>query len=72
MEVKYLTAGQNAASSLVKCDLLDARIEGSRAYTSDTTGGPLPLILHETARLLRKYPVLNAFYDDGNVHYYEP
>ena len=34
-------------------------------------GGPLPLILHETARLLRKYPVLNAFYDEGNIHYYE-
>jgi 2-methylisocitrate lyase-like PEP mutase family enzyme len=31
----------------------------------------LPLILHETARLLRKYPIFNAFYDDGKVHYYD-
>jgi pyruvate/2-oxoglutarate dehydrogenase complex dihydrolipoamide acyltransferase (E2) component len=34
-------------------------------------GGPLPLIVHEAARLLRKYPIFNAFYEGGNAHYHE-
>lgn len=31
----------------------------------------LPAIIYETARLLRKYPMFNAVYEDGRVGFYE-
>ena len=71
MEVKYLTAGQNAASSLVNVICSTRGLKAAAHIHPTLQGGPLPLILHEVARLLRKYPVFNAFYGDGKVHYYE-
>ena len=41
---------------------------GFRAKAGDL--GPA-LILFETARLLRKYPTLNAFHRDGEINYYD-
>ncbi|HEU0209675.1 MAG TPA: 2-oxo acid dehydrogenase subunit E2 [Candidatus Udaeobacter sp.] len=71
MEAKYLLAGQNAASSLVSVICSTRGLKAAAQTHSALQGGPLPLILHEVARLLRKYPVFNAFYDDGKVQYYE-
>jgi pyruvate/2-oxoglutarate dehydrogenase complex dihydrolipoamide acyltransferase (E2) component len=71
IEAKYLMAGQNAASSLVNVICSTRGLKAATQTHPELRGGPLPLILHETARLLRKYPVFNAFYNDGRVHYYE-
>ena len=71
IEAKYLMAGQNAVGSLVSVICPTRGLKAAAQTHPELRGGPLPLILHETARLLRKYPVLNAFYDQGNVHYYE-
>ncbi|HEX4123514.1 MAG TPA: 2-oxo acid dehydrogenase subunit E2 [Tepidisphaeraceae bacterium] len=30
-----------------------------------------PLVLFETARLLRKYPLFNGYHHDGQIHFYE-
>lgn len=65
-EAKFLRAAYESAlasSVAVSCDagglLTDARHEGTA------------LVLFEAARLLRKYPALNARHDDGRVLYYE-
>ncbi len=71
IEAKYLMAGQNAASSLVSVICSTRGLKAAAQTHPELHGGPLPLILHETARLLRKYPIFNAFYDEGKVHYYE-
>ena len=71
IEAKYLMAGQNAVGSLVSVICPTRGLKAAAQTHPELRGGPLPLILHETARLLRKYPVLNAFYDEGNIHYYE-
>jgi pyruvate/2-oxoglutarate dehydrogenase complex dihydrolipoamide acyltransferase (E2) component len=71
IEAKYLMAGQNAISSLVNVICSTRGLKAAAQTHPELHGGPLPLVLHETARLLRKYPVFNAFYDEGKVHYYE-
>ena len=45
-----------------------------RSYSSPMFSGTdslLPLIIFESSRLLRKYPVLNAYFDDGAIRVYE-
>ena len=71
IEATYLMAGQNAASSLVSVICPTRGLKAAAQTHPELRGGPLPLILHETARLLQKYPIFNAFYDDGKVHYYD-
>ena len=71
IEATYLMAGQNAASSLISVICPTRGLKAAAQTHPELSGGPLPLILHETARLLRKYPIFNAFYDDGKVHYYD-
>jgi pyruvate/2-oxoglutarate dehydrogenase complex dihydrolipoamide acyltransferase (E2) component len=71
IEAKYLMAGQNAASSLISVACPTRGLKAAARTHPELRGGPLPLILHETARLLRRFPVFNAFYNDGNIHYYE-
>ena len=71
IEANYLMAGQNAISSLVTVICSTRGLRAAAQTHPELRGGPLPLILYETARLLRKYPIFNAFYDEGNVHYYD-
>lgn len=71
IEAKYLMAGQNAVASLVTVICSTRGLKAAAQTHPELRGGPLPLILHETARLLRKYPVFNAFYNEGNIHYYD-
>ena len=71
IEAKYLMAGQNAVSSLVTVICSTRGLKAAAQTHPELRGGPLPLILYETARLLRKYPIFNAFYDEGKVHYYD-
>jgi pyruvate/2-oxoglutarate dehydrogenase complex dihydrolipoamide acyltransferase (E2) component len=71
IEAKYLMAGQNAASSLVSMICPTRGLKAAVQTHPELQVSPLSLILHETARLLRKYPIFNAFYDEGKVRYYE-
>lgn len=71
IEVKYLTSGQNALGSLVNVICSTRGLKAAAQQHLNMGVGPLPLVIHETARLLRKYPVLNACYQDGKVLYYE-
>lgn len=65
-EAKYLRSGFEgtlASVITVACPTRGFRL----AFGADAT----PLILFETARLLRKYPAFNAYHDDGQAVYYE-
>jgi pyruvate/2-oxoglutarate dehydrogenase complex dihydrolipoamide acyltransferase (E2) component len=65
-EARYLRSGSEttlSSSVTVTCPTLGFRdAAGDRATA---------VILHEAARLLRKYPAFNAYHDDGKVCYYE-
>lgn len=71
IEAKYLTAGQNVVSSLIGVICPTRGLKAAAKAHPEMQGGPLPLILHETARLLRKYPHFNAYYDAGKVNFYD-
>jgi pyruvate/2-oxoglutarate dehydrogenase complex dihydrolipoamide acyltransferase (E2) component len=65
-EARYLRSGVEttlSSSVTVTCPTL-----GFRAAAGDRASA---VILHEAARLLRKYPVFNAYHDDGKIAYYE-
>jgi pyruvate/2-oxoglutarate dehydrogenase complex dihydrolipoamide acyltransferase (E2) component len=65
-EARYLRSGLEttlSSSVTVTCPTL-----GFRAAAGDRATA---VILHEAARLLRKYPVFNAYHDDGKISYYE-
>ena len=70
MEVKFLTAGQNAASSLVNviCSTrgLKAAAHSIRHYRA------VPCLYSSRGgKAVAKYPIFNAFYEDSKAHYYE-
>ena len=71
LEAKLLMAGQNAVKSLVSVICSTRGLKAAAQTHPELRGGPLPLILYEAARLLRKYPIFNAFYEESNAHYYE-
>ena len=63
MEAAYLAAAQHSTlTSLVSVVCPTSGMKSS---------GRMALILYETARLLRKFPIFNAFHHDGCAHYYE-
>ena len=65
-EGAYLRSGfHNTLASVVT---VPCRTRGFRAAAGAET---TPILIHELARLLKKYPDLNAYYHDGLVHYYE-
>jgi len=71
-EARYIRAAQRATlpSSVtvaVRTRGLRAAITRSSAFDGDVTA----LLVHECARLLRKYPLLNACYDAGEAYVYD-
>ena len=71
-EIRYLSAGQNAglASSVsILCPTRGLREKARRR--SDWGGSLTGVIVLEAAKLLRKFPAFNAFYEAGAIHYYE-
>src|SRR5439155_1406804 len=42
-----------------------------RFLNPELGGSAAAIFVYETARLLRKYPVLNAFHEEGKINYYE-
>lgn len=72
MEVKHLSwAAQHALPSSVSTNCVTRGLKDILARKTNGTVGTLALILFETARLLRKYPVLNAMSFGDEVGYYE-
>jgi 2-oxoglutarate dehydrogenase E2 component (dihydrolipoamide succinyltransferase) len=46
-------------------------LRAAAAHHPEIQQNATAVIIFETARLLRKYPHLNAFYADGKIHFYE-
>jgi pyruvate/2-oxoglutarate dehydrogenase complex dihydrolipoamide acyltransferase (E2) component len=71
-EIRYLrSAHQN---TLPSCVTVAVPTRGLRAAAEQHLGGggnATAILLFETARLLRRYPLFNAFYADGAAHVYE-
>jgi pyruvate/2-oxoglutarate dehydrogenase complex dihydrolipoamide acyltransferase (E2) component len=72
MEGKYLSSAfRNTLTSVVTVICPTSGLKAAVGRKSELGGSISALVLFETARLLRKYPVLNAFHDQGKVHFYE-
>ncbi|MBI5623847.1 MAG: 2-oxo acid dehydrogenase subunit E2 [Elusimicrobia bacterium] len=70
-EIHSLSQGQNAGlSSLVRVPCPLAGYRKSLSRSPELAATPLALVVYETARLLRKHPVFNAFYEDGRLARY--
>jgi pyruvate/2-oxoglutarate dehydrogenase complex dihydrolipoamide acyltransferase (E2) component len=72
VEAKSLKAG--AETTLPSVVMVACPTRGFRAAVARQAavgGNATAVILAETARLLRKYPVFNAYHDDGEIYYYE-
>jgi pyruvate dehydrogenase E2 component (dihydrolipoamide acetyltransferase) len=70
-EARYLLSGSNALASLVSVACPTRGRRGATARHAELGANLSAAIVFEAARLLRKYPVLNAFYEDGTVNYYD-
>jgi pyruvate/2-oxoglutarate dehydrogenase complex dihydrolipoamide acyltransferase (E2) component len=72
-EIKALSSVQSAG--IVSTIFISIDVNGPvRGYSSSMFNGTdslLPLIIFESSRLLRKYPVLNAYFDNGVIRTYE-
>ncbi len=70
-EIRVLGGGAGAYASAVTATL-DTRgiFERTNAELAVLRFALLPLLVHDTARLLRAYPDLNAYFDDGAVARY--
>jgi pyruvate/2-oxoglutarate dehydrogenase complex dihydrolipoamide acyltransferase (E2) component len=71
-EVQFLNAShENVLPSLVS--VLCETSGFAEAFRQPAAAGVshLAVLVAETARLLRKYPALNAFFREGKTHYYE-
>lgn len=71
-EARYLGAGHrtmlpSSVTVAVATDGLRAAIARSTAFDGNATA----LIVYECARLLRKYPLFNACYDEGEAYVYD-
>jgi hypothetical protein len=71
-EAKYLRAG--AGSTLASVVTVACPTRGLRAAAGRVAalgGNVTALIVFEAARLLKGYPALNAYHDDGTAYYYD-
>jgi len=72
-EIKALSSVQ--ADGIVSTIFISIDVNGPiRSYSSpmfDGTESLLPLIIFESSRLLRKYSILNAYFDNGTIRTYE-
>jgi pyruvate/2-oxoglutarate dehydrogenase complex dihydrolipoamide acyltransferase (E2) component len=72
VEARYLASGvHNTLTSVVSVLCSAEGLNGALKMQPDLGRSAAPVIIYETARLLRKYPVLNAFHDRGQINYYE-
>ena len=73
LEIESLRDVQSANLNCTVAVYVDtARIlEFAGGYLKIFTDSVLPFVIFETARLLKKYPLLNAFYSDGGIVYHD-
>ncbi len=72
LEIQALTQGQSGGiNSALTVRFHSAPLRDYLEEQGLLNGQVLPIILYETAQLLRKFPRLNAFYHDGKIHYYD-
>ncbi|MBL9202216.1 MAG: 2-oxo acid dehydrogenase subunit E2 [Opitutaceae bacterium] len=72
VEIKYLASG--SAFTLASVVTVPCPVAGLRAAVEQSPalgGNATAIIVYEAARLLKKYPIFNAYYAHGRVHYYE-
>ena len=71
-EVRYLTSSYyNTLTSVVTVAVPTRGLRAAVEQYAQFSGSPTAIMLFEAARLLRKYPVFNAFYARGAMHVYE-
>jgi pyruvate/2-oxoglutarate dehydrogenase complex dihydrolipoamide acyltransferase (E2) component len=71
-ENRYLTQSRDKTlPSLVSTICPTRGLRAAAASRAEISGSLTPIVIYETARLLRKYPMFNAFYHDGKIHHYE-
>ena len=72
-EIKALTGIQS--TGLVSTIFISVSVQAvSHEYETDLFKGSdsyLPIIIFEASRLLKKYPLLNAYYDNGAIRLYD-
>ncbi|WP_414663740.1 2-oxo acid dehydrogenase subunit E2 [Horticoccus sp. 23ND18S-11] len=72
VEIRYLQTGaENTLPSVVTVPYSTAGLKKAAEQLAAGGGGGTAVIIYELARLLRKYPVFNAYYGNGQVHYYD-
>lgn len=72
-EIEYLSDIQSTGltstvNTFVEVEGLFLQVNKSLQYLKNSL---LPLLIYETARLLKKYPLLNAFFTDSGTAYYK-
>lgn len=71
-EIRYLTSGyHNTLPSVVTVAVPTRGLRAAAAQCVHASGSTTAIILFEVARLLRRYPLFNAFYADDAAHLYE-
>lgn len=71
-ETEYLTSGRNnTLASVVNIVCPTRGLKAAVSSHSKLTGNTTAVMLFETARLLKKFPVFNATYQDGSVGYFQ-
>ncbi|MGA7933189.1 MAG: 2-oxo acid dehydrogenase subunit E2, partial [Kovacikia sp.] len=72
LEISLLTAGQaGGINSSLTVQFNSAGIRQTLEEMGSLNGQMLPLILFELARLLEEYPLLTAYYEAGQIYYYD-
>jgi pyruvate/2-oxoglutarate dehydrogenase complex dihydrolipoamide acyltransferase (E2) component len=71
-EIRYLASGyHNTLPSVVTVAVSTRGLRAAAEQYAHASGSITAIILFEVGRLLRHYPLFNAFYADGAAHLYE-
>jgi pyruvate/2-oxoglutarate dehydrogenase complex dihydrolipoamide acyltransferase (E2) component len=71
-EIRYLASGyHNTLPSVVTVAVPTRGLRAAAEQYAHAPGSITAIILFEVGRLLRRYPLFNAFYADGAAHLYE-
>lgn len=71
-EGKYLSNGfRHTLASVITVSCPTSGLKAAAASQPELGGNSTALLVFEAARLLRKYPVFNAYHQDGRVNFYE-
>jgi pyruvate/2-oxoglutarate dehydrogenase complex dihydrolipoamide acyltransferase (E2) component len=72
LEAKYLSSGfHNTLTSVITVSCPAAGLKAAAKLQPELGRNSSALIVYEAARLLKKFPLFNAFHHQGKVNYYE-